>query len=105
MNKEYWMESMSTVLEDAGVTVTREQLEKISDGAKDVAYMESEATDAIYIPNPLEAEVSNLEQRLKRAESETDKQRQDFVKNICMRHNCEPHQVELEGDGDATIYK
>jgi hypothetical protein len=105
MSKEYWKESMAAVLDDAGIVFTGEQLEKIASGAQDIAYMESEATGAIYIPHPLEAEVQNLQQKVKRVEKATEQQREDFIKNICMRRHCEPHQVHLEGDGEATIYK
>jgi hypothetical protein len=102
-NNIYWTVSMEAVLDEAGVAVTPDQLHAIAKGAADAAAMESEATGACYIPHPLEAEVSALKHRVKEARAETEKQRDDFVKNICMRHRCEPHQVHLEGNGEATI--
>lgn len=103
--KDYWIECMSNAAEECGLSLTEDQLKCLAEFAESghenygMAFYQPPASDYF------DHEKRELERRLKEAKQETENIRADFVKNICKRRNCEPHQVILEGNGEATIIR
>lgn len=102
-SNDYWKETLAIAAEEAGIALTDEQLDCLA-GAAEGAH--ENYGMAFYSP-PASDRISDIEdqwkKRLKEAEAETERIRQDFLKNICRRNNCDPSDVTLEGDGHATI--
>lgn len=94
---------MEAILDEAGVSVTPEQLASIVDGVEGASSMEYEATGRDCIPHPFEAERRDLQRQIKSVRAEADQARDDFRTNVSNRWNVRPDQVVLDGP-DATIY-
>lgn len=99
----YWEECISTAASECGLTLTKDQLQSLASSAESA---HKNYGMAFYSP-PSTDRTSEIERgwkaKVEAAEATAERYRADFVKNICMRHNCEPSQVTLEGGGRATI--
>ena len=101
---DYWRECIEIAFEEAGIIATDEQIEDVAgsvEGGHD-NYGMAHGYDAI--PNPRDADVDRLNQRIKELEAERDKSDMNFRKNVAMRRHCDVSDVHLEEDGHATIY-
>jgi len=102
---KYWRECLSDAATECGLEITSSQLDILSEAIENahenygMAFYTPPASDRFA---DMEREHAKEKKRLK---LEAEKAREDFIKNICLRHNCQPYQVILEGNGEATIIK
>jgi len=68
---EYWRISVEEALEDAGLEASDSQIKTIVDSMETASEMESEATGQLNIPNPIDKELSDTRQELKREQNKT----------------------------------
>ncbi len=102
---DYWQEAVACALDEVGVSLTKENLEKV---ARSMETSHENYGQAFYSP-PASERIADIERgwkaKVEAVEAAAERYRRDFVKNICTRHNVEPSQVTLEGNGEATICK
>lgn len=76
MAYDYWKEMVEIALDEIGVTLPEEQVTDLSRSMVHAAEMQGEASGSLSIPNPMEAEIRNLNnshaEELKRANQATD---------------------------------
>lgn len=100
---DYWKECISNAAEESGLEITDEQLINIA-RAVDCGH---ECYGMAFYTPPVSDRISEIERECDRkvrvARAEAERIRSDFVKNVCMRNNCDPSDVTLEGNGHATI--
>lgn len=101
----YWEEAFIAALEEADVAIPSNDKLKL---AVDVISSAHENYGMAYghdcIPNPENTEIAGLKRQIKVLEAKVQTERDNFVKNICMRRNVEPHQVHLTGNGHAEVF-
>lgn len=102
---DYWKECVESAAEECGAVLTQEQIAHIAyavEGGHEnygMAYPNPPSTDRIAV---IERECSA---KVKLAQAEADRIRADFVANVCIRRNCSPAEVTLEGGGLVTIQR
>jgi hypothetical protein len=106
MDKQsYWTECIAIAAEECGAKLTQEQIEYIGGAAEGGHENYGQAFDS----PPAGDRISDIEReckaKIKAAQAEADRVRSDFVANVCMRRNCQPHDVILEGGGHVTIQR
>lgn len=99
----YWDECIRTSFEENGIIATEEQIKAVVKDIEGAHETYGMAYGHDCIPNPLSVEIQALEQKLRKAEGQIDKERLDFKKNVAMRHHCDISQVSLDGNGHATV--
>ena len=102
MNEEYWKESIEEIADELKIDLDG-ILDEFVEAIMLTAELESEYTGNINIENPLAEEVGQLKEELKEAKSRVLEAEWDFRQNVARRHNCDPHDVTLLGDGSAEI--
>lgn len=99
----YWEECIRIAFEDAKIEATEEQIDIVVEAVEGAHENYGMACGHDAIPNPLEAEVSNLKKKVEHAQRETAEVESDFRKNVAMRRNCRPEEVTLLGGGHAEF--
>ena len=100
---EYWTECIETAADECGAVLSADQAKFIAEAAESA---HENYGMAFYSPPPsdrISAIQRECDAKVKAAQDEADRMRSDFVANVCMRRNCDPSDVELEGGGRVTI--
>lgn len=100
---DYWKECIESSFEEAGIVATSEQIEAVA-GDVEVSsenYGMAHGHDAI--PNPRDADIRVLNERIKQLERERDEAYRDFRLNVAMRRGCDESDVTLGKGGHATV--
>lgn len=102
----YWLEALEASLDENRCyeSLTGDQRIAVAKDLERAAEMHGEATGAHYIPNPLSTELKKLQRALEEEKTKTDRAHSDFIKNVAKRWGVMESQVELEGNGEATVY-
>ena len=101
--KDYWVECIGVASDDCGAALTKNQVESIAAAAQGahecygMAFGSPPGTDRIAA---IERECGA---KVRAAQEEAERIRDDFVRNVCMRRHCHPSDVMLEGDGHVSI--
>ncbi len=103
---EYWREALCCSLDEAGVTtLTSEQLDSVTNGLLGSRENESMAFGRDCIPNPMRAEVTDLESKVKRLEQEHDARERAWSKAVAgklrVHHDTS---ISLNRDGYLEAY-
>jgi len=98
---DYWEECISEALDDAGVTVTKEQLDTITSWVEGAHDNYGLATGSECIPNPLEAEIKALKADHEKEVAELEEREQCYKRSVATRRGTKPENVWLE-NGDVV---
>lgn len=101
---DFWEECISEALEDAGLTATAEQIDTIASWVEGAHENYGMAHGHDCISNPLEEELRKQKLKTQEAEERANKERENFIQNICKRRKVHPSQVEVGENGNAIIY-
>lgn len=100
---EYWKECVEIAADECGANLTPEQIEHIAGSVEGWHENYGMAFDSPSSGGCTSNIESELRAKLKAAQDETEKIRDNFIKNVCARRGCHPSDVILEDDGRVTI--
>ncbi len=101
---DYWTECIESSFEEAGIVATKEQIQMVAGDVEISSENYDMYSGNAAIPNPRDADIEQLNRRIKEVEAERDKADMNFRKNVARRCNCDVSDVHIEDNGHATIY-
>lgn len=99
---DYWNECISEALNDVRISATKEQIENIAEWVRGAHENYGMAHGHDCIPNPMLSEVEELKRRIRKMESEHDKQLDGIRKGVAIRRNVNANDVNIDSDGHVT---
>ena len=100
---DYWIESVSASMDNAGYTLPIEDITAIAEDMIITAEQESMAFGYDAIPNPLQTEVDKINDRLQQERENWNNREDIYVKSIATRNGVQPEDVFI--DGNSVMYR
>lgn len=100
----YWEECIESACDEAGVTVTAEQIKSIAESVAISHENYGMAFGYDCIPNPLLADVQRLEHEIKRREEKHEAQLYGIKKGVAERRKVDVSDVCIDDDGSVTYF-
>lgn len=100
--EDYWVEAVSIALEEMGLydKFTSEQIKELGHAMYISADNQSQAFGWDQIPNPLQTEIKQLEQKRKQDDVASERTRERYFQALCRAYNVSPERVWFnERDG------
>lgn len=99
---EYWTICIEEAFCEAEITATDDQIKTVAEWAAGANENYGTATGSEHIPNPMSSEVDELKAKIKRLESEHERQLDGIAKGVAHRRNVSVSDVSIDTDGHVT---
>tara|TARA_R110000796_G_scaffold100803_1_gene209519 strand:+ start:211 stop:525 length:315 start_codon:yes stop_codon:yes gene_type:complete len=100
---DYWEYCILDAFEDAGITATKEQIDKVIGWVEGCHENYGMAHGHDCIPNPMISEVEKLSRALKKQQEDHDSQLNGVIKGVASRRNVDQSSVSIDAAGNITF--